>query len=254
MNDRECELFLENLLEFGSKYVSSGTQVKRVEDSLIKICKIYGFEQIEIYAVTSLIVATIKKKEGKHFTQSVRVTKGGTDLGSSEELNNIFKYICENKPSIEELDRLINHPKKSKPKPFIKCIGYMLAAGSFAVFFGGNIYDGLAAALIGVFIYFMDYHFRLRNINNIVYTFTASFLAGVLAILCMYIGIGSNIDKVMIGDIMLFIPGLLLVNSIQEMFNKDIVAGLYKFIEALLTAVAIAGGYAMSMLMLGGLI
>ena len=53
---------------------------------------------------------------------------------------------------------------------------------------------------------------------------------------------------------MLFIPGLLLVNSIQEMFNKDIVAGLYKFIEALLTAVAIAGGYAMSMLMLGGLI
>ena len=237
MNDRECELFLENLLEFGSKYVSSGTQVKRVEDSLIKICKIYGFEHIEIYAVTSLIVATIKTKEGKHFTQSVRVTKGGTDLGSSEELN-----------------RLINHPKKSKPKPFIKCIGYMLAAGSFAVFFGGNIYDGLAAALIGVFIYFMDYHFRLRNINNIVYTFTASFLAGVLAILCMYIGIGSNIDKVMIGDIMLFIPGLLLVNSIQEMFNKDIVAGLYKFIEALLTAVAIAGGYAMSMLMLGGLI
>ena len=139
MNDRECELFLENLLEFGSKYVSSGTQVKRVEDSLIKICKIYGFEHIEIYAVTSLIVATIKTKEGKHFTQSVRVTKGGTDLGSSEELNNIFKYICENKPSIEELDRLINHPKKSKPKPFIKCVGYMLAAGSFAVFFGGNV-------------------------------------------------------------------------------------------------------------------
>ena len=125
--------------------------------------------------------------------------------------------------------------------------------GSFAVFFGGEIYDGLAAAVIGLFIYFMDNHFKLRNINNIVYTFTASFLAGLLAILCTKIGLGHNLDKVMIGDIMLFIPGLLLVNSIQEMFNKDIVAGLYKFIEALLTAVAIAAGYALSMIMIGGL-
>ncbi len=254
MDDRQCELFLEDLLEFGSQYVSSGTQIKEVEDSLIKLCKLYGFEHIEIYAVTSLIVATIKTDEGKHFTQSIRVTKGGTDLGRSEDLNNIYKYICENKPSVEELDRMIKNPKKTKPKPVIKCIGYVLAAGSFAVFFGGSIFDGLAAALIGIFIYFMDYHFRLRNINNIVYTFTASFLAGVLAILCIYAGIGDKIDKVMIGDIMLFIPGLLLVNSIQEMFNKDIIAGLYKFIEALLTAVAIAGGYAMSMIILGGLI
>ena len=78
-------------------------------------------------------------------------------------------------------------------------------------------------------------------------------MAGLLAIFCTKIGFGNNLDKVMIGDIMLFIPGLLLVNSIQEMFNKDIVAGLYKFIEALLTAVAIAAGYALSMIMIGGL-
>ena len=253
MTDRQCDLFLESLLDFGSQYVSAGTQVKRVEDSLIKICKVYGFENIEIYAVTSLIVATIKNDDGKHFTQSVRVTKSGTDLGRSEDLNNLFKYICENKPNVEELNNLIKHPKTTKHKPFIKCFGYAIAAGSIAVFFGGAIYDGLAAAVIGLFIYFMDYHFKLRNINNIVYTFTASFLAGLLAIFCTKIGFGNNLDKVMIGDIMLFIPGLLLVNSIQEMFNKDIVAGLYKFIEALLTAVAIAAGYALSMIMIGGL-
>ena len=35
----------------------------------------------------------------------------------------------------------------------------------------------------------------------------------------------------MIGDIMLLIPGLLLVNAIKEMFNRDIVTGLYRLIE-----------------------
>ena len=49
------------------------------------------------------------------------------------------------------------------------------------------------------------------------------------------------------------IIGIISLFVFLEMFNKDIVAGLYKFIEALLTAVAIAAGYALSMIMIGGL-
>ena len=254
MNKEQTDLFLEDILEFGKQYVATGAQVKRVEDSMINLCKIYGFEDAEIYAITTLIIATIKNKDGEHFTQSVRVTKSGTDLGRLEEINEVYKYICSAKPDLEEIDRIIKHPKKTKPKPFFKLIGYMLAAGSFAIFFGGNLHDGLAAAVVGIFIYLMDYHFRLKKINNIVYTLTASFFAGALAIISTYFGLGESIDKIMIGDIMLFIPGLLLVNSVQEMFNKDIVAGLYKLIEALFTATAIAGGYALSMILLGGML
>ena len=63
-----------------------------------------------------------------------------------------------------------------------------------------------------------------------------------------HFGFGNNVDKVMIGVIMLLIPGLLLVNSIKEMFNRDIVTGLYSFVEA------IAGGFAVSVLLLGGVL
>lgn len=40
----------------------------------------------------------------------------------------------------------------------IKCLGYMLAAGGFSVFYGGDLKDGLAAAAIAIVIYLMDYH------------------------------------------------------------------------------------------------
>jgi uncharacterized membrane protein YjjP (DUF1212 family) len=129
----------------------------------------------------------------------------------------------------------------------------MLAAGGFAVFFGGSLFDGLAAAIVAIAIYFMDYHLKLRKLNTVVYTFIACFISGILAILLAHFGIGNNADKIMIGDIMLFIPGLLLVNSIKEMFNRDIVTGLYRFIEAILVAVAIAGGFALSVFLLGGI-
>ena len=242
MNNFECEQFLELTLSLGRQYVETGAEIKRVEDSLYRIYNAYGFENIEIYAITSLIVVTIKGPDGTHYTQSVRVTSGGTDLGRLEDINALIRYICTNKPNLVKLSDIINNPKKTKPKKLLKCIGYMLAAGGFAVFFGGDMLDGTAAAVIAIAVYFMDYNFKLRNINN------------VIALIFTHFGFGNNVDKVMIGVIMLLIPGLLLVNSIKEMFNRDIVTGLYRFVEAVFVAVAIAGGFAVSVLLLGGVL
>ena len=138
MNNFECEQFLELTLSLGRQYVETGAEIKRVEDSLYRIYNAYGFENIEIYAITSLIVVTIKGPDGTHYTQSVRVTSGGTDLGRLEDINALIRYICSNKPNLVKLSEIINNPKKTKPKKLLKCIGYMLAAGGFAVFFVGN--------------------------------------------------------------------------------------------------------------------
>lgn len=254
IKEKDCERFLENVLELGRQYVATGAEIKRVEDTLYRICNAYEFKGIEVYAVTSLIVITVKSKENHHYTQSVRVTEGSTDLGRLEEINAQCRYICREKPDVEELDKMIMHYQKPKGKPVLKCLGYMLAAGGFAVFFGGSLFDGFAAALVAIVIYLMDYHFKLKKMNNVVYTIVASFISGTVALLIAHFGIGDSADKIMIGDIMLFIPGLLLVNSIKEMFNRDIVTGLYRFIEAIFVAVAIAGGYALSVVCFGGVL
>ena len=122
MNNFECEQFLELTLSLGRQYVETGAEIKRVEDSLYRIYKAYGFENIEIYAITSLIVVTIKGPDGNHYTQSVRVTSGGTDLGRLEDINALIRYICTNKPNLVKLSDIINNPKKTKPKKLLKWI------------------------------------------------------------------------------------------------------------------------------------
>ncbi|MDY4171562.1 MAG: threonine/serine exporter family protein, partial [Evtepia sp.] len=72
-----------------------------------------------------------------------------------------------------------------------------------------------------------------------------------LAQVCVGVGFGINLDRIMIGDIMLFIPGLTIVNGVREFFYADILTGVYRLIEALLMAGAIAVGYAAA-LMMGG--
>ena len=227
MDKHSCELFLEDALEIGRRLVETGAEVKRVEDTVRRICIAYGFTDCEIYAVTSLIVATIRDKDGNHYTQSVRVQSYGTDLGRLEELNAFSRRICAQVPDVDDLTRQIRQYKKGKPKPVIKCLGYMLAAGGFSVFYGGDLKDGLAAAAIAIVIYLMDYHLKLRQIHNVIYTFVAGFVSGLLALGLTRLGLGHQADKIMIGDIMLLIPGLLLVNAIKEMFNRVIVTGVY---------------------------
>ena len=123
MDKHSCELFLEDALEIGRRLVETGAEVKRVEDTVRRICIAYGFTDCEIYAVTSLIVATIRDKDGNHYTQSVRVQSYGTDLGRLEELNAFSRRICAQVPDVEDLTRQIRQYKKGKPKPVIKCLG-----------------------------------------------------------------------------------------------------------------------------------
>lgn len=112
----------------------------------------------------------------------------------------------------------------------------------------------MASAFIGGVIYLMEQLRRVHHQNRIIYTTLACFLSGLLAQACVGMGFGINLDRIMIGDIMLFIPGLTIVNGVREFFYADILTGVYRLIEALLMAGAIAVGYAVALMMGGSLV
>ena len=88
--------------------------------------------------------------------------------------------------------------------------------------------------------------------NAIVAKFAVCFMGGVCALLIGRTGIGCNVDMVIIGDIMNVVPGVVLTNSLRDLFGGDIMSGLFRLCTALLDAVAIACGYAVAILIFGG--
>ena len=70
----------------------------------------------------------------------------------------------------------------------------------------------------------------------------------------VFAGIGQHIDMVMIGSIMLLIPGISLMNALRDMMCGDIITGILRLAEALMMAVAIAAGFGIAIMMLGGLL
>jgi len=52
-----------------------------------------------------------------------------------------------------------------------------------------------------------------------------------------------HMDKILIGDIMLLIPGLAMTNSIRNMLGGNTISGLIRLTESLIWAGALAGGF-----------
>ena len=58
-------------------------------------------------------------------------------------------------------------------------------------------------------------------------------------------------DKIIIGDIMLLIPGLAFTNAVKDIFIGDTISGVMRLIETILWAAALALGFALSGWLLG---
>ena len=58
----------------------------------------------------------------------------------------------------------------------------------------------------------------------------------------------------MMGGIMLLIPGIAMTNAVRDMLIGDIATGMLRLTNAVLTAAAIACGFALSIILLGGVL
>ena len=133
-------------------------------------------------------------------------------------------------------------------------MAYAAIAGAFTVFFGGNWADALVSAVLGVVVKLAVWATGHASTNKVLANLVSSFLVSVLAFLAVNWGLGNAPDLIIIGNIMLLIPGIGLTNSIRDMISGDTVTGLIRFSEACILALAIAGGYLLAGTLMGGVI
>ena len=250
----QADLIVSSALDIAGVMLESGAEVRRVEDTIERICTAYGATKVDVFSITSLIITTVQMPDGYHVTQSRRVYASGNQLSRIEDMNALSRRICQEVLPPEELAALtLAPPKPTRKSILVRLFGAVLASGSFAVFFGGTLADAFCAALIGALVHLIA-RSDPRGFNMLAKTFISALMAGALAILAVYAGIGVNADKIMIGTIMLLIPGLAFGVSLRDMLCGDIMAGSLRLIQTGLIAIVIAGGYGLALVAMGGLL
>ncbi len=226
----------------GKILLESGAETYRVEETIIRICLAFGADSAESFVVPSGIMVTVTfDDEISTFVR--RITARGVDLNKIDKINNLSRKVSAKLLTLDELNNELVKINNYNTYTFLtNLIFSALVSASFAMLFGGTFKDLICALLIGPVIKFVSVICNKLNINEFFINFLCSGICAILAIILVRFNIGHNLDMIIIGSIMLLVPGLTITNAIRDTIAGDTLSGITKCAEAFLSAVSIAAG------------
>lgn len=252
-NDHTQQLLLSSIMDMGELLLTSGAEVLRVEDTLTRLCCAYGFKRADVFTITSSIVLTVHHDDGRVFTQTRRITNRDTNLQCVAQVNALSRRLCAAPLPAKQVQEHLQQIRQEKGVPtWMQLVAYAAISGIFSIFFGGTIYDCVAACISGLFMFTALRFAQRLHLNSIFQYALVSAFTGLVAIGLVRLGIGNSAESITIGNIMLLIPGVAFTTSLRDLINGDTISGILGLAEAVIKAMAIAIGFAVVLLLIGG--
>ena len=257
MNAEQSELFYQDLLDTcltaGELMIEGGSEMYRVEDTMLRIAKSAGEPDPRVFVVPTGVFMSL---DHGNYCQSILVHERNINLELVDRINSLSRAFADKKITLQEVKREVDKIAHGGFPTFplwLQTSGTAVLSATLMVMFMNN-YDWVdfpAAAIVGAIGFLSFYYFkRFTNVK---------FLAELVAALVMTVVAAGLvnlfpkmiIDNILTGALMPLVPGLALTNALRDLFKGDILSGMAKICEALLTAFALGGGVGIVLKFLG---
>ena len=240
MNQNEL---LDLTAELGYRLAMNGAETFRIEECIKRIMSAYSIHA-EVFAIPNCLHISITSPDGTSITKMRRIGYHGNDLDAVEQYSNLSRRICSETPSTECFSEWLQQANRSlKTYPlWLYLLGNFFGGCGFSILFGGSIQDSICAGLCGIVIGIVNKLLEHLKVNPFFRTIAASFFMALVAYATHSIGIAQNPDTVIIGALMILVPGLVFTNAMRDIIYGDTNSGINRIVQVILVAVAIAVG------------
>lgn len=234
---------LKLAVSIGEMMLKSGGEIYRVQETVGRILEAYEIEDYNVFVVSNGIFATIHEEREDRGSMVRHVPLGSVHLGRIAALNQLSREICNHECTVEEAYERLEQCKKLTGAGKI---GRLLAAGmgcsAFGYIYGGRLAECLIAFCLGILLQLFVEAADKAKVSKFIINIIGSAMVTAIAFGMTAFGLDFMQDKVVIGSIILLVPGVSLTTSIRELFNGDYLSGSIHLIDALMTAACIAVG------------
>ncbi len=236
----KTEDLLELALSVGYHLQTCGAEIYRVEESVNRILSAYGVPG-DVFAIPNCLMVTVCPDGGEPMSRIRRVNRDGTDIDSIERYYHLCRRLCAETPDMEAAQQMLRETKADtrRYRRWVLYAGYFLAAGAFAVHYGGTVIDGFFAGLCGVVTGFFLRSLTKLRVNGFFQTITAAFWIAMCCRILTVLGLVKYGDAAAIGALMLLVPGMTFTDSMRDILNGDTYSGTGKLVQVVLTAAAL---------------
>ncbi len=228
------------ILQLARNLHASGSPAYELEQRMEQVATALGRPATFFSTPTSLFV-TFDDTKG---TQLLRVYPGETNLGRYAELFDLQQAIQDESVTIEQAWHRLREIEV-RPDGYGKivkvvsnglvgsCVGFLVGGNSTVILMAGMI--GLIVGLIASGLSLLRYPTHLTNV-------IVGFVASAIACLAQVWIIPSNFELTALSALIVFVPGLTLTISINELATQNLASGSARFAGAITTLLTLIFG------------
>lgn len=240
---------LDLLLRTGQLLVESAADTNRIVRNMNRVAAFLGLpeEHLHIYVQFNMLMVNLSDDEHS-FTKFQRCNKHGINMTTISLISKLSWKAIRQDYSIEqyaqELEEIANRPRNYTPVQV--AIGTGFACGGFCIQFGCDwtafFYASFAAA-IGMYLRGLMLR---KGLNNYMGIAIAAFISTVIAWATIYLPSSWTSTQLhpLLACALFIVPGVPLINFVDDMLDNYIQVGLTRAINTFLMIVAMSFGIA----------
>jgi len=235
------DLVMDTCLLAGSIILNNGGETYRTEETMTRIAEAAGMDEVNSFVTPTSIILSFRC-QGQDHTRMIRTPNRTTNLNKVTLVNEVSRRYVGGSISLSEAYQLlleIDRMEQLYPK-WLKYMAVAVASGSFSMLSGGAFFEFLPTAIAGLTVYVSSEQFE-KLVNLKFFTeFASAILGGLISLLLFKMFPQLNISSLLIGALIPLFPGIAITNALRDLMAGDLVAGVSRGVDALLTAVSVA--------------
>lgn len=236
----------------GTLLMEHGADSQRVEETVCRIGRALGADDIATFVSANALIVTVSS--GSEFrTRTARVGAHGINMTMVSAINRLSRRIevgeLERTTVRSELARISSMPQHYNRFLVVGMVGLgcfalcRLAGGDWSVC--GVTFMASALAML------VRQELTRRSVNIFLVVIVTAFIAGLLASSAVWLQLGERPQLALATSVLLLVPGIPMINAVEDMITGHAVVGVARGVTAALIALAIALGLALAMRVAG---
>ena len=229
------------LMETCRVAIECGCSSNRVELLVTRLGEAWGFS-VDAAALPTAVWLSVRGR-GQQAIELVRLKRWSIDLNKLALLNDLVDQVEHHEMALDEAVERLRVISTQKP-PYSRALTVVAGGGSSLALVassGGRGSELAAAFILGTLCQLSMRFFSEGNRLYLADFFTAMLVAGGAAALSV-IWVDINMPRLIIGGLISLVPGLIFVNALHEVAQKNLVSGAARLLEAIVIAISLAFG------------
>ncbi len=246
----EIKRKMDLLLLLGQLLMENGANTNQILRDMMRAASYMGIPREYIHIHISYTTLMLNINDGdRSYTIFRKTLRHGVNMTTLSVLSKLTWKALDNDYSLDEFEERLNTISKTPPRypQLLAAAGAGFACGAFAILFGSNILTAWITTFCAMFGFYVRNVCRHYQMNIYLCITLASFCATLPALLISSFFPGDTVLYAGISAALFMIPGVPLINAVDDMINNHIVSGITRATHTLLTVSSMAAGIGMAL-------